>query len=210
MAIQKTKPVTKRKIPKGKNFSFDSAKGELSHKQRLFCMEYARLKFNGKQAAINAGYSPHTAEVQASRLLTKAKVKELVAELKNDIGAMLEISAVDIARQYKNIGFFNIKNILTVDGGLKSVIEMSDEDAAAIASLESYDEKEPDSGMVLGTVRKIKITDKIQALDKLARMIGVDGVTKVANTNSSGKDLPPAPQLILPKGMEVNLPSNTE
>ena len=46
----------------------------LNPKQQDFCREYL-IDLNGKQAAIRAGYSQKTAEVQASRLLSLAKVK---------------------------------------------------------------------------------------------------------------------------------------
>ena len=42
----------------------------LTKKQRLLCREYM-IDMNGKLAAIRAGYSPKTAEQQASRLLSK-------------------------------------------------------------------------------------------------------------------------------------------
>lgn len=45
----------------------------LTQRQQMFVDEYL-VDLNGKQAAIRAGYSPKTAEVQASRLLTVVKV----------------------------------------------------------------------------------------------------------------------------------------
>ena len=45
---------------------------ELNPKQQRFVDEYL-IDLNGKQAAIRAGYSEKTAEVQASRLLSNAK-----------------------------------------------------------------------------------------------------------------------------------------
>ncbi len=56
-----------------------SSKGDLNDKQLRFVVEYL-TDSNGKQAAIRAGYSPKTAEVQASRLLRNAKVRAAVAE----------------------------------------------------------------------------------------------------------------------------------
>ena len=47
---------------------------ELNDKQRRFVDEYIK-DLNGKQSAIRAGYSERTAESQASRLLSNAKVK---------------------------------------------------------------------------------------------------------------------------------------
>jgi phage terminase small subunit len=46
----------------------------LTPKQARFVEEYI-VDLNGKRAAIRAGYSPKTAEVQASRLLRYAQVR---------------------------------------------------------------------------------------------------------------------------------------
>lgn len=55
---------------------------ELSNKKHeRFCTEYIK-DTNGKQAAIRAGYAERSAEMQASRLLRKDKVKQRVAELR--------------------------------------------------------------------------------------------------------------------------------
>lgn len=51
----------------------------LTPKQKKFVSEYL-IDLNGKQAAIRSGYSPKTAEVQASRLLSVAKVNEEIAK----------------------------------------------------------------------------------------------------------------------------------
>ena len=54
-------------------------KQTLTTKQKLFVSEYL-VDRNAKQAAIRAGYSAKTAEVQGSRLLSNVKVKELVGK----------------------------------------------------------------------------------------------------------------------------------
>ena len=48
--------------------------GKLAPMQQRFIEQYV-IDLNGKQAALRAGYSPHTAEVQASQLLSKLKVR---------------------------------------------------------------------------------------------------------------------------------------
>ena len=53
-------------------------------KHESFCQEYTIDK-NGKQAAIRAGYSPKTAENQASRLLSNDKVRARVDELLSEV-----------------------------------------------------------------------------------------------------------------------------
>ena len=50
-------------------------KEKLNDKQKMFVSEYCIDK-NAKQAAIRTGYSPKTAEVQGSRMLSNVKVRE--------------------------------------------------------------------------------------------------------------------------------------
>jgi len=64
----------------------------LNPKQEQFCLEYL-IDLNGKQAAIRAGYSPKTAESQASTLLRNPKVASRVQELKAQRVERTEISA---------------------------------------------------------------------------------------------------------------------
>ena len=49
----------------------------MTPKQQRFCDEYL-IDLNGTQAAIRAGYSAKTANEQASRMLTKANIKEYI------------------------------------------------------------------------------------------------------------------------------------
>ena len=52
---------------------------KMTAKQKRFCDEYL-IDLNATQAAIRTGYSEKTAKEQGSRLLTKANVKEYIAE----------------------------------------------------------------------------------------------------------------------------------
>ena len=54
---------------------------KLTEKQKRFVQELFKNNHNAKQAAIAAGYSEKTAEVQASRLLRNVKVLEYREEL---------------------------------------------------------------------------------------------------------------------------------
>lgn len=68
------------------------AKDVLQEKQLRFCQEYL-VDLNGKQAAIRAGYSPKTAESQASRLLSKEQVASRVRELRGNQAERTQITA---------------------------------------------------------------------------------------------------------------------
>jgi phage terminase small subunit len=54
------------------------------------------VDLNGARAAVRAGYSPKSAKVQASRLLTNANVKCEVARIQGETSLRLEISRDDV------------------------------------------------------------------------------------------------------------------
>lgn len=57
------------------------ANKEATNQQKQFVDEYLKLrKKNQKQAALNAGYSPRSAESQASQLLKNPKVADYLKE----------------------------------------------------------------------------------------------------------------------------------
>lgn len=63
----------------------------LNGKQERFCQEYV-IDYNGKQAALRAGYQERSARQQASRLLTNAAVLARVRELQKEQVERLAIS----------------------------------------------------------------------------------------------------------------------
>lgn len=110
----------------------------------------------------------------------------------------LNITRERVLEEYAKIAFFDIRKVLTIDGGLKNATEWDDESAAAIAGLESYDEREPESGMVLGTVRKIKVSEKRAALDSICKVMGYNTpdpvkentvvIVKIPDNGRNGED----------------------
>lgn len=70
---------------------------ELTEKQKRFCQEYV-IDLNATQAAIRAGYSEDTADVQGSRLLGNVKVENFIKELQSDKSDELNITFNDVAR----------------------------------------------------------------------------------------------------------------
>lgn len=71
----------------------------LTPKQKRFVQEYM-IDLNAKQAAIRAGYSKKTAEVQGSRLLSYAKVAGAIAEKQAQLAEVYEVSQESLAREY--------------------------------------------------------------------------------------------------------------
>jgi phage terminase small subunit len=74
----------------------------LSAKQKRFVDEYL-IDLNAKQAAIRAGYSPHSAEFQGSKLLALDKVSQEI-KIKQDI----------IAKEFKVTREDLIKDLIAI------------------------------------------------------------------------------------------------
>jgi len=64
---------------------------QMTPKQLLFVNEYL-VDFNASRAAVMAGFSPHTAKVQGSRLLTNVNVKALVMQRQNEASQRLQVT----------------------------------------------------------------------------------------------------------------------
>ena len=59
---------------------------KLTNRQKRFVEEYL-IDLNARQAAIRAGYSPKTAQEQASRLLANVKVQTAISAFLADISS---------------------------------------------------------------------------------------------------------------------------
>ena len=74
----------------------------LTDRQKRFCEEYIK-DFNGKAAAIRAGYAPKSAKVMASKLLTKGNLRVRLKQLTDRITEAAELSATWVINQLKDL-----------------------------------------------------------------------------------------------------------
>ena len=118
-------------------------KDKLTPKQKAFIKEYL-IDRNGKQAAIRVGYSPATAENQASRLLSKDKVRLVVKKEMQKHADKCEITRDAIRQEYER-------------------------DRETARSLEHP-----------------QLNVSVAATEKIAKMYGLDGVTKVEHSGQDG------------------------
>lgn len=119
---------------------------KLSRKQELFAVEYVRLKGNGTQAAIAAGYSEKTARRIAAENLTKLNIKNRIEELTEKADAEKIADAQEVLQLLTEI----------VRG------EMSEE----VVALNPQGEESR-------TNRKPTIKDRSKALEILSRCLGM-------------------------------------
>lgn len=150
--------------------------GKLTPKQARFVDEYL-VDLNGKQAAIRAGYSERSAEVQASRLLSKAKVAEAVSARQTKRSAKTEVTQERVIMELARIAFADMARY--VEWGQNGVTlvpkeDLTEEETRAILEVsESVSESNGDTSNSSGHSRKIKLYDKIRALELLGKHMGL-------------------------------------
>lgn len=165
----------------------------LNDKQQRFCEEYLANGNNATQAAIAAGYSENTAAEMGYENLRKPHISDYIEERKKQIFARLHINQDRVLREYSRIAFSDIRTLYTVDGALKPISELDDDAAAIIAGIETFEEKakfndlEDAENITLGQTKKVKIYDKIKALDSLGEQMGM--FTKKVDVTSKGESL---------------------
>ena len=77
-------------------------KKPLTGRQELFCQEYIK-DLNSKAAAKRAGYSDKVADAKSYQFLKMDRIRERVAELKQDSMRRLQLDADDILRRLVRI-----------------------------------------------------------------------------------------------------------
>lgn len=149
----------------------------MTDKQILFCNEYIK-DFNATRAYKEVYPSckkDSTANVNGSKLLRNTKVQEYIAELKEDLKAQGKITQEMIIQELAKIGFSDIRKLYTEYGRLKNIQDIDDSTAAAISSVESFEEYEGrgDDREYIGDTKKIKMYSKEKALELLGKQIGM-------------------------------------
>ena len=140
----------------------------LTLKQQRFVDEYL-IDLNATQAAIRAGYSKRTAEQQGFQLLKKTSVQAAVQEAIRKRSERTEITQDRVLQELAKIGFSNMKDFVEwgPDGvTLKESAEMDGDAALCVA--EVYQTTTQHGGTV-----KFKLHDKVSALEKIAKHLGM-------------------------------------
>jgi len=170
--------------------------GARNAKIQRFIHEYPK-DLNGKQAAIRAGYSPKTAEVQASQLLRQLKVKRAVQKLVDAQLKRADLSAGRVLEEMRRLAFFDIRRLYDAFGHLKPIHTLSEEDAAAIAGFETVIKNAKAGDGITDEVLKVKTHNKPQVLELLAKHFKL--LTEIVQLEVSEEQMK-----ILDEGRRVN------
>lgn len=133
---------------------------ELTDKQRLFCIYYVKY-FNATKAyqkAYDCNYE--SAMVGGSKLLSKAKIKEEILQLKQNRLNKELLSAEDIFQKYMDIAFADINDYIDVKGS--KITAKQEFDGTLVSEISN----------IKGATR-VKLSDRMKALQWLSEHVGM-------------------------------------
>lgn len=145
-------------------------KSTLNAQQRMFVSELlATPDFNLTLAAERAGYkSPAGA---GRRLLQNTVVRHAVGKGMYDRMYKCEVSAERVLKELMAIAFFDPGDMFDDDGNLRNIPDMPEGARRALAGVDVVSRME-DGGVETHT-SKVRISSKIQALELLAKHLGM-------------------------------------
>lgn len=126
------------------------------------------------QAAMEAGYSPHTASHQASRLLKNVHVAAEISRRRARIAARAEVAQADVLREWAIIAFSDIRNYVSIGQDGKFVVDDSRMPVEATKAIQEITQD-----VIVGrdgaftTKTRIKLHSKTTALDALSKHLGL-------------------------------------
>lgn len=143
----------------------------LSPKVERFVAEYL-IDLNATQAAIRAGYSEKTADVQGPRLLGNARVRAAVAVGQSKRLITAEVKAERVLRELARIAFNDARSFFDANN-IRPVSELDDDQGAVIAGFEVLKKNVAAGDGHVDTIHKFKLCDKLKALEILAKHLGL-------------------------------------
>lgn len=151
----------------------DNTGGKLSDKQEMFCKEYV-IDLNAARAARASGYSKKTASRTGVENLSKPRIQKRIAQLQKPTIDRLGITKERVLKEIAKLAFSNIKPLLDDKGNIKKISDMTDDEAAAISSLEisslSLGVEEGD-GVLIN--KKMKLYGKDKSLNMLMKHLNL-------------------------------------
>ncbi|MCL0330599.1 terminase small subunit [Apilactobacillus xinyiensis] len=134
---------------------------KINEKRKRFILEYAKTT-NGTQAAINAGYSPKNAKVQAARLLANPKVQEEIKGLTESLHSS-KVADVQEILEFLSSTMRNNKKVKNKKGEDTNRPEVFMEDRIKSAELlGKHYVMWTDKQEVNGTIQAVKIVDDLE------------------------------------------------
>lgn len=150
----------------------DSAFQRLSMRHQRFVLEYV-IDLNATKAYIKIfpDSGATAAGVNGHKLLKNTKIFLALKEVQGNVLNYLGITAARVLREVGRCGFLDIRQTFNEAGTLLSVHEMPEDVAAAISSIEVFEQFEGavKDRVFIGYTKKVKFVDKRGSLELLMR-----------------------------------------
>lgn len=160
----------------------------MTPKQEAFAREYL-IDLNATQAAIRAGYSAKTAMSQGERLLRNVEVSRAIMAAQQKRVEKAEIDAEWVLRRLDMEASADLADLYGDKGELKPVREWPLIWRQGLVQGIDVEEIRED-GVVVGTIRKVKISDRIKRIELLGKHINVMAFReRVEHTGKDGASL---------------------
>jgi phage terminase small subunit len=162
---------------------------ELTDKLKLFVQEYV-VDFNGKQAAIRAGYSEKSAASIASENLTKPNVAAAIEAAMQERLARTQVDADYVLRRLVDIDQMDVIDILEEDGSFKHISLWPKIWRQYLAGLDMVEEfsGHGESREQTGWLKKIKWPDKVKNLELLGKHVAVQAWREKQSVDHTSSD----------------------
>lgn len=147
-----------------------------SPKRLVFAREYLK-DLNATAAARRAGYrgTAHALEVTGSELLRKPEVAAMIANLQAKRAERTQITADRVLVELARIAFLDPADLFDANGNPKAIADIPEHARRAIIGCDVVQlyEGAGQTRKQDGEVRKIRLADKVRALELLARHLGI-------------------------------------
>jgi phage terminase small subunit len=140
--------------------------GKLTPRQAVFAAEY-QIDFNATRAAIASGFEAASAHVTGARLLRNAKVAAAIADSQARRMQKLDCTVETLVQELMKVAIYDPGKLYDDNGERIPVHRLDPDTRAAVAAVE--DETVDGPGRVRTLTQKLKMADKIRAIELLGK-----------------------------------------
>jgi phage terminase small subunit len=137
-----------------------------------------------------------SAHTQGARLLKNVKVAAAIADGRARQAQKLEITAERVLQELAKLAFYDVGAIFDANGNLLPLNRLDEAERAAIAGLETETRDVPGAGPSRCVIRKIKLADKGQNLERLGKHLHLFGDSAFSAAVETGANGLPADSTI--------------
>lgn len=144
----------------------------MTPKQSLFVQHYL-IHLNATQAAKDAGYSPKTAYSMGQRLLKNVEIQKALQEANEERSKKTGITRERVLEALGQVAFGDIRALYSEGGNLLPIPQLPDDAAVLLAGFDVSVIKARDDGDEDEMVKKVKLVDRLRALEMIGRHLGM-------------------------------------